>query len=111
MRQRPVEHVGDDLHVGMAVRCEAAAGGYLVLVDDTQVAESHEARIVVVAERETVPAVQPVDPDLAALGGFADLVHARPPVPLCEWWEDRAGRDGIQSTDRVTYYNDTCYSF
>ena len=62
------EDVADDLHVAMAVRAEAAARGDAVLVDDAQVAEAHVARVVVVGEREAVPALEPAVVGVAAFG-------------------------------------------
>jgi hypothetical protein len=59
VRERTVEHVADDLHVAVAVRSEAGAGGDAVLVDDTQVAHAHVRGVVVVGEREAVEALEP----------------------------------------------------
>ena len=42
------EHVGDDLHVAVAVRAETGARRDAVLVDDAQVADAHVARVVIV---------------------------------------------------------------
>jgi hypothetical protein len=46
VRQRAFEHVADDLHVAVAMRAEAGAGGDAVFVDDTQVAHAHVRRVV-----------------------------------------------------------------
>src|SRR5438128_2579483 len=57
--ERALENVGDDLHVTVRVRPEAAPGRDPVLVDHAQGAEAHVSGIVVVAEREAVAAVEP----------------------------------------------------
>ncbi len=54
-----VEHVGNDLHVAVAVRAEAHAGLHPVLVDDPQRAEAHMLGVVIIGEREAVEAVEP----------------------------------------------------
>src|SRR5919112_1293635 len=59
VREPAREHDGDDLHVAVRVRAEARAGRDVVLVDDPQAPEAHVARVVVVAEREGVAAVEP----------------------------------------------------
>ena len=56
VRQLPVEHVGNDLHVAVAVRAEAHARLHAVLVDHAQRAEAHVRRIVVVGKRKAVDA-------------------------------------------------------
>ena len=73
--QRAVEDVGDDLHVTVAVRIESAGGLDPVLVDDAQGSEAHEARIVVVAERERVAAVQPAEVRAAAICRSTNIQH------------------------------------
>jgi hypothetical protein len=67
--ERTLEHVGDDLHVGVAVRAEALAGLHAVLVDDAQRAETHVPRIVVVGERERVAAIEPAQVGATAVAG------------------------------------------
>src|SRR5262245_14744607 len=78
--ERAVEHVRDDLHVAMPVRVEPFAGGDPVFIDDPERAEAHEARVVVVAERECVFAIEPTEVRLAALFRFAYCRHVEPPV-------------------------------
>src|SRR5678816_2476605 len=46
------QHVADDLHVAMAVRAEALAGGDAILVDDAQRSELDMLRIEVVRKRK-----------------------------------------------------------
>jgi hypothetical protein len=41
--------------------CKALAGRDTVLVDHTESAKTHEAGVVMLAERERVPAVEPVE--------------------------------------------------
>jgi hypothetical protein len=57
VRQLAVQHVADDLHVAVAMGAEAGARRDAVFVDDPQVAPAHVGRVVVVGEREAVPAV------------------------------------------------------
>src|SRR4051812_14470156 len=59
MRERAFEHIGDDLHVAMAVRREARPGNHAVLVDHAQGTEAHMRGIVIMAERKAVAAVEP----------------------------------------------------
>src|SRR5690606_539312 len=87
VRQRAREHVAEDLHVRVAVRREAGAGGDAVLVDHAQRAEAHPARVVVVAEGERMAAVEPTGPDVAAVAGVALDDHAATPpsAPSPRW--------------------------
>ncbi len=71
----PFEDVGEDLHVAVAVRPEAGSGRDAVVVDHAQAAEAHVPRVVVLAERERVAAVEPAPVGLAALGGRSDGDH------------------------------------
>src|SRR3546814_15577811 len=75
MRQPAFEHVADDLHVGVAVRREAGARRDAILVDHPQRAPAHPRRVVVVAERERVVAVEPAGFYVAAVGGGAQDLH------------------------------------
>jgi hypothetical protein len=81
--QLAAEHVGDDLHVGVRVGAEAAAGGNLVVVDHPQGPIAHVARIPVVGEREGVPGVQPAVVGVAAFVGASQGDHRLPlPGPM-----------------------------
>ena len=75
MLELPFEHVGQNLRVAVRVLPEALAGLDDVVVDHAQRVESHVVGIPVVAEREAVPAVEPVEPGPAAVVGasFPDL--------------------------------------
>src|SRR5262245_45480290 len=75
MRELALEHVGDDLHVAMAMRAEALAGLHPIFVDDAQRPVAHEARIVVVGEREGMSAVEPIELGAAAVVGTSDHEH------------------------------------
>src|SRR5581483_8151390 len=57
--QRPLEHIGDDLHVAMRMHGKAFARGNEVLVNHAQGAESHKTWVVILIERKTVPGVKP----------------------------------------------------
>ena len=69
--------IGDDLHVAVRVRAEAAARRDQVVVDDAQVAPAHVRRIEIVGERERVMTFQPAVVGMAALLGFANGQHGR----------------------------------
>ncbi len=77
MLERPPQHPGDDLHVAVRVRPEAASGRDAVLVDDPQRPEAHVLRVVIVGERERVAAVEPIEARLPALAGVPDGDHRR----------------------------------
>src|SRR5205823_9212134 len=66
--ERAFEHIGDDLHVAVAVRAEAATGLHAVLVDDAQHPVAHVLRVVVIGEGEAVVRVEPAVLGVAALG-------------------------------------------
>src|SRR6185312_5691207 len=72
MREPTLEHIGDDLHVAVAVRREAGPRNHPVLVDHPQGPEAHMAGIEIMAEGEAVPAVEP-----AGAGGAAILSRAK----------------------------------
>lgn len=68
-----VEDIGDDFHIPMPVRAEALAGPDAVLIDDPQRPETHMRRVVIIGERKTMPAVEPIESGMASLfGGTAD---------------------------------------
>ena len=75
MLQRAFEHVGNDLHVGVGMRWEAATPGDFVVIDHTQWAKSHVLGIVILAKRERVPAVEPAEVGVAALVGLSYREH------------------------------------
>ena len=68
VRELAFENVGDDLHVLVVMRAEAAPRIHEVLVDDAQRAEAHVLGVVVVREREGVERVEPAVIGVAALG-------------------------------------------
>ena len=73
VRELALEDIGQDLHVGVAVRREAPARGDAIFIDHAQRAESHEARVVIIRERERVMTVEPAVIRMAALGTGTDL--------------------------------------
>ena len=82
MLECALEHVGDDLHVAVAVSGEALARRDAIVVDHAQRAEPHVRGIVILAERERVSAVEPVDLRAAARGGGSDDdAHAKSEPP------------------------------
>src|SRR6266513_6455346 len=57
--ERAFEDIGNDLHVAMSMSPEALAWADPVFIDHPQCPEAHLLWIVIVAERERVPAVEP----------------------------------------------------
>src|SRR5262249_2626737 len=76
--QRPFQNIGDDLHIAVSVGIEAAAGAYAIFVDHAQRTEAHVFRIVVMAEREGMTAIQPPKIVAPALLGMSHLDHGNP---------------------------------
>ena len=54
-----VEHVGNNLHIAMALRPKSCARLNSVFVDYTQRPKAHVLRVIVVCERETVKTIKP----------------------------------------------------
>ena len=77
-----LEHIGDDLHVAVRVRSEAAAGPDPILVDHAELAKPHPAWIVVVGEGERVAAVEPVELGATPFRCASNGHHAPIPYPL-----------------------------
>jgi hypothetical protein len=79
MLDRAFEHPGDDLHVAVRVRAEAAARRDHVVVDHQELPVVGVVPVVVVAEAEAVPRVEPVDlrvePVLGAVHGRRHVLH------------------------------------
>ena len=75
MFERSVEDVRQDLHVAVAVGAEPGSGLHAVVVQDPEAAERHVVRVVVVPERERVPAVEPFPVGVSTLPGPPDLNH------------------------------------
>src|SRR3954454_18548713 len=75
MRQGSFQYVGNNFHVTMRVSRKASAGDNPIFVDDSEVAKAHVMRIVIVAEREGVTAVEPIKFGKASLGGSSDGDH------------------------------------
>src|SRR5262249_51269551 len=73
--ERALEDVGEDLHVAMAVRAETGSSLDAIVVDHAQRAEPHLALVVVVTERERVPAVEPAPVGTSPACGFSNLDH------------------------------------
>ena len=59
----------------MAVGPEAGLRPYAILVDHAQRADAHVGGVVVVAEGEAVPGVEPAELGVEALGGGNDIDH------------------------------------
>ncbi len=76
VRQLAREHVGDDLHVAVAVRAEAGAGLHPILVDHPQRPELDVFGIEVVGERKGVVGLEPAVIGVAPFVAAANLDHA-----------------------------------
>src|SRR5882724_6463444 len=59
MLQRPLQHIGDDLHVTVRMCPEPRSGLHPVVINDAQLAESHVPGVDIVVERERMGAVKP----------------------------------------------------
>src|SRR5580692_551709 len=57
------------------MRMKTAAARNDILIDHAQRAEAHVMRIAIIAERKTVPGIEPVDLGGAAFVGFAQCQH------------------------------------
>ena len=75
MGQPARQHIGDDLHIGMAMGPKAAAAGHPVVVDHPQGSKAHVCGVVVVAKRETVMGIEPAEISVATICGFAKGEH------------------------------------
>jgi hypothetical protein len=73
--KRAFQHPRQDFHVAMAVRPKAAPGFHPILVDNAQRAVTHEAVVVVIAERERVAALQPAEVGVSAFARTSNPDH------------------------------------
>src|SRR6185437_8154150 len=73
--ERAGQHVGQDVHVPMAVRRESRARNDAILVDHAQGAEAHLHGIVVIGEGEAVSAVEPAGAAAAARHAITKRDH------------------------------------
>jgi hypothetical protein len=73
MLQRTFEDIGDDLHVPVSVRLETSTRPNAILVDHAQDTEAHMLRIVILAEGEGMPAVEPTEVGYAACFGRTNV--------------------------------------
>ena len=72
MLERAVEHIRDDFHIGMRMFRKPAALDDAIIVDHAQWTKPHMPGIVILAERERMPAVEPTEIGPAAVVGFPD---------------------------------------
>jgi hypothetical protein len=75
--EAPLDDVREDLHVAVRVGAEAAAGLHPVLVDDPELAEPHEAGVMVAGEGEGVVRVEPAVVGVSSLLCAPKLQHGR----------------------------------
>src|SRR5262245_49866150 len=73
--ERPVQDIGDNLHVPVAVHPKSLTGCNPVVVDNPQRTKPHVSGIVVICKREAVVGVEPAMVEVAPLGSFAYLNH------------------------------------
>src|SRR5690606_9221250 len=73
--QSAFEHVGNDLHIPMAVGAKAAAGGDGIVIDHSQHRPAHLLWVVVVCERESMVAVQPIVVGMTSVFSATDIQH------------------------------------
>src|SRR5271170_762317 len=85
MLQRTLQHVGDDLHVAMAVGGKPAAARNAIVIDHAQNGKAVLLGVVIFGEREGVPAVEPRRPGHPAVRSFSERDHDLSP------WYRRAG--------------------
>src|SRR5262249_37532694 len=111
--ERAVEHVGDDLHVAMAVRAEAGPRLHAVLVDDAQRPVAHVPGVVVVRERKAVIRLEPAVLRVSALGGAPQLVHrpgSSPRRVASNRNQTRRSASSIHTSSRLAVATSRCSS-
>ena len=67
--QGTAQYDRDDFHIIMRVHFKAPSGFYNIIIDDAEVAETHELRIIIVSKRKTVITVEPFGLSMAAFVG------------------------------------------
>src|SRR5438046_1003700 len=75
--ERAAEDVGDDLHVPVPMSVEPRARPNAILIDDAQRPKAHVLRVVIMAERKSMTAVQPAEIGNAAVSGMSQGHHGR----------------------------------
>ena len=95
VRDRPVAHIGDDLHVGMRMRREAGLRRDRIVVPDADRTPAHPLRVVIAGETEMMPRVEPAMIGMAERSERAKVDHL--PVSSQARWRDRA-RDQVSGT-------------
>jgi hypothetical protein len=73
--KRAVKNPGKDFHVAVRMLAEAGTRCDPILVDHTQGSKTHEARVVIFAERERVPAFEPAKVCRTAILGKPGSMH------------------------------------
>src|SRR5436190_2552475 len=76
MRQLAAKHVGEDLHIVVAMRAEARARRHPVLIDHAKRPEAHMFPIEIIREGKAVIAVQPAVIGVTAFLTFTNRRHA-----------------------------------
>jgi hypothetical protein len=75
VRDGALPDVGDDLHLAMWMRVEAGAWRDLVVIPDAQPAEAHALRVVIEAEAEVMPRIEPLIAEAAEPAEGSNLDH------------------------------------
>ena len=57
--QRSFQHVSEDFHIAVRVSWKAGAGNHPIFIDYSKITEAHLLRVMVVAKRKGVTAVEP----------------------------------------------------
>ena len=76
MLQGASQDLSKDFHIPVRMHAKAHPWRYPVIVDDSQAAEPHPTRVVIISETERVEGVQPTVVRVPALMPPADRHHA-----------------------------------
>src|SRR5438876_614623 len=69
------QNVSENLHVTMPVHAEAGIRRHSVVVDHAQNTKTHVLRVVIIAERKSVAAIEPIETRHAALVAASNGNH------------------------------------
>ena len=93
MRDRALQHIGDDLHVTVTMHAKARAGRDPVFIDHPKRTKIHVRGVLIRGKREAVPRFQPAQIGLAAFVGTSDREHGGAPFMSPE--RLRSGMQGL----------------
>jgi hypothetical protein len=75
VRQRALDDIGNDFHIGVTVSAEPLVRLDVIFVDHAQGAKTHKFRIVIIIERKRVFRIEPSVISAAAFVGASDFYH------------------------------------